>query len=43
VGKDITMTDTDIKQGRMIVKIGMAAVRPAEFIILKFTQEVGQG
>ncbi|NUK72759.1 YidB family protein [Streptomyces lunaelactis] len=24
-------------------RIGMAAVRPAEFIILQFTQEVGQG
>lgn len=43
VGKDITMTETDIKQGRMIVKIGMVAVRPAEFIILQFTQEIGQG
>ncbi|WP_082743690.1 MULTISPECIES: phage tail sheath C-terminal domain-containing protein [unclassified Burkholderia] len=42
VGKDITMTDTDIKQGRMIVKVGMAAVRPAEFIILQFTQEMEQ-
>ncbi|SDY37812.1 phage tail sheath C-terminal domain-containing protein [Pseudomonas sp. NFIX28] len=43
VGKDLTMTDEDIKQGRMNVKIGMAAVRPAEFIILSFSQEVGQG
>ncbi len=43
VGKDLTMTDDDIKQGKMIVKIGMAAVRPAEFIILSFSQEVGQG
>ncbi len=40
IGKDVTMTDTDIQQGRMIVKIGMAAVRPAEFIILEFTQDV---
>jgi uncharacterized protein len=42
VGKGITMDDTHIKQGIMIVKIGMAAVRPAEFIILEFTQQVGQ-
>ncbi|OCQ54019.1 Phage tail sheath protein [Photorhabdus australis subsp. thailandensis] len=42
IGKDITMTDTDIKQGKMIVKVGMAAVRPAEFIILQFSQNVAQ-
>ncbi|WP_387465105.1 phage tail sheath family protein [Photorhabdus sp. RM323S] len=42
IGKDITMSDTDIKQGKMIVKVGMAAVRPAEFIILQFTQNVAQ-
>ncbi|WP_118985964.1 phage tail sheath family protein [Photorhabdus sp. CRCIA-P01] len=42
IGKGITMTDDDIKQGKMIVKVGMAAVRPAEFIILKFTQNVAQ-
>ena len=40
VGKGITMTDDDIAQGKMIVKIGMSAVRPAEFIILEFTQDV---
>ncbi|AKH65179.1 MULTISPECIES: phage tail sheath C-terminal domain-containing protein [Photorhabdus] len=42
IGKDITMSDTDIKQGKMIVKVGMAAVRPAEFIILQFSQNVAQ-
>ncbi|KMW74472.1 phage tail sheath protein [Photorhabdus luminescens subsp. luminescens] len=42
IGKGITMTDDDIKQGKMIVKVGMAAVRPAEFIILQFTQNVAQ-
>ncbi|MCA6221412.1 phage tail sheath family protein [Photorhabdus antumapuensis] len=42
IGKGITMTDDNIKQGKMIVKVGMAAVRPAEFIILKFTQNVAQ-
>jgi phage tail sheath protein FI len=41
IGKDVTMTDDDIKQGKMIVKIGMAAVRPAEFIILSLSQDVG--
>ncbi|ETS30029.1 phage tail protein [Photorhabdus temperata] len=42
IGKGITMSDDDIKQGKMIVKIGMAAVRPAEFIILQFSQNVTQ-
>lgn len=41
IGKDVTMTDDDIAQGKMIVQVGMAAVRPAEFIILQFTQNVG--
>ncbi len=40
VGLGTTMTETDIKQGILRVKVGMAAVRPAEFIILQFTQEV---
>ncbi|MBS9423166.1 phage tail sheath family protein [Photorhabdus caribbeanensis] len=42
IGKGITMSDDDIKQGKMIVKVGMAAVRPAEFIILQFSQHVAQ-
>jgi hypothetical protein len=43
IGKDITMTDDEIAQGKMVINVGMAAVRPAEFIILEFTQNVGQG
>lgn len=31
-----TMTAQDILEGRLIVEIGLAAVRPAEFIILQF-------
>ncbi|PHM45310.1 phage tail sheath protein [Xenorhabdus mauleonii] len=42
IGKGITMTPDQINQGQMIVKIGLAAVRPAEFIILQFTQDVEQ-
>ncbi|RAX01779.1 MULTISPECIES: phage tail sheath family protein [unclassified Photorhabdus] len=42
IGENITMSDADIKQGKMIVKIGIAAVRPAEFIILQFSQNVAQ-
>jgi uncharacterized protein len=37
IGLGSTMTAQDILEGRMIVEIGMAAVRPAEFIILKFS------
>ncbi len=40
IGQGVTMTETDIKQGKLIVKIGMAAVRPAEFIELQFTQDM---
>jgi hypothetical protein len=34
------MTAQDILEGRMIVEIGMAAVRPAEFIIFKFEHKL---
>ena len=40
VGLNKTMTYIDILEGRMIVKIGMAAVRPAEFIILEFSHKI---
>jgi phage tail sheath protein FI len=43
IGKDVTMSDDDIAQGKMIAQVGMAAARPAEFIILQFTQDVAQG
>lgn len=39
VGLPETMTADDILEGRMIVKIGMAVSRPAEFIILQFTHK----
>lgn len=38
VGLGQTMTAQDILEGRMIIEIGMAVVRPAEFIVLRFTQ-----
>ncbi|MEV4925085.1 phage tail sheath family protein [Streptomyces roseoverticillatus] len=40
VGNDITMDDDDVAQGRLILKVGLAPVRPAEFIILEITQDV---
>lgn len=42
VGLGETMTAQDILEGKMIVRIGMAAVRPAEFIILQFVQQLQQ-
>lgn len=40
VGLGKTMTAQDILEGRMIVTIGVAAVRPAEFIILRFSHKM---
>lgn len=40
IGLGSTMSAQDILEGRLIVEIGMAAVRPAEFIILRFTHKV---
>ncbi|PHI54227.1 hypothetical protein B9T65_00105 [Serratia marcescens] len=41
IGLGATMSQVDIDHGKMIVKIGVAAVRPAEFIVLQLTQDVG--
>lgn len=40
VGLGETMTALDIFEGRMIVEIGLAVVRPAEFIILRFSHKM---
>jgi hypothetical protein len=40
VGLGLTMTALDILEGRMNIEIGMAVVRPAEFIILKFSHKL---
>ncbi len=40
VGLNETMSELDIWEGRMIVEIGMAVVRPAEFIILRFSHKM---
>ena len=42
VGLGKTMRSQDVLEGRMIVKIGVAAVRPAEFIILTFMHKLQQ-
>ena len=40
IGLGETMTGQDILEGNMIVEIGMAAVRPAEFIVLRFSHKM---
>lgn len=42
IGLGETMTELDIWEGRMIVEIGLAVVRPAEFIILRFMHKMLQ-
>lgn len=42
IGLNETMSELDIWEGRMIIEIGMAVVRPAEFIILKFSHKMLQ-
>jgi uncharacterized protein len=39
-GLGLTMTAQDILEGKMNVEIGMATVRPAEFIVLKFSHKL---
>lgn len=40
VGLGSTMTAQDILEGRMNVEIGMAVVRPAEFVVLRFSHKM---
>lgn len=40
IGLGQTMTPQDILDGYMIVEIGLAVVRPAEFIVLKFSHKM---
>lgn len=40
VGLGETMTAQDILEGQMIIEVGMAVVRPAEFIILRFAHKM---
>lgn len=42
VGLGDTMTSLDILEGRMNIEVGLSAVRPAEFIILKFSHKISQ-
>jgi phage tail sheath protein FI len=40
IGLNSTMTQKDILEGRMIIEVGIAPVKPAEFIILKFSHKL---
>jgi len=40
VGLGQTMTQDDVLNGRLIIEIGMATVRPAEFIVLRFMHKL---
>ena len=40
IGLGETMTAQDILEGKMIVEVGVAAVRPAEFIVLRFMHKL---
>ena len=42
IGLGETMTDLDILEGRLIVEIGMAMIRPAEFIVARFHHNMVQ-
>ena len=42
VGLGVTMTAQDLEEGNLIVEIGLAAVRPVEFVVLRFTQNIEQ-
>jgi phage tail sheath protein FI len=39
-GEGQTMTAQDVLEGRLVVEVGLAVLRPAEFIILKFSLQV---
>lgn len=39
IGFNITMTQDDVDNGRMIVEIGVAPVKPAEFVIVRISQK----
>lgn len=40
VGLGTTMVQQDILEGRLIVEVGIAPIRPADFIILRFAQRL---
>ncbi|MFD0414086.1 phage tail sheath family protein [Streptomyces sp. NPDC127108] len=43
VGEGITMTREDIESGRLIVRVGIAPIRPVEFLLQQHTIELDRG
>jgi uncharacterized protein len=39
VGYGVTMTQADVDNGRLIVEVGVAPVKPAEFVIIRISQK----
>jgi phage tail sheath protein FI len=42
IGLGSTMTPTDILDGKMLITVKVALVRPAEFIVITFQQQMQQ-
>ena len=40
VGLGTTMTEQDIFEGRLVVELGLAITRPAEFVQIRFMQKM---
>ncbi|MFF5435470.1 phage tail sheath C-terminal domain-containing protein [Streptomyces griseofuscus] len=40
IGSGITMTQADIEEGRLILKVGFAPIRPREFLTMQFTLQM---
>lgn len=40
IGSGLTMTEDDVRNGLMRVEVGIAAVRPSEFITLNISQQM---
>ncbi|MCP4386389.1 MAG: phage tail sheath family protein [Hyphomicrobiales bacterium] len=38
-----TMTQADIDSGRVVAEVGLVPLKPAEFIVIRVTQSIGQG
>jgi hypothetical protein len=41
-GLDVTMTQAEIDEGKVIIEVGFAPLKPAEFVIIKIQQKVNQ-
>ena len=41
-GLGVTMTQAEIDEGKVIIEVGFAPLKPAEFVIIRIQQKVGQ-